>query len=64
MTFLFRKHVLSLSSITRDQYKTFRSYDPSGCKSINYSHVRQQITEFLFFLRESFKRYLDFIIII
>lgn len=57
MIFFFRKHVLSLSSITRDQYKAFRTYDSSNCKSINYNHIRQQIVEFLLFLRESFKRW-------
>lgn len=53
---MFRKHLLSLSSIVRDQSKTFRYQDPSNCKTVNYADIRQQIVEFLLFLRDSVKR--------
>lgn len=55
---MFRKHLLSLSSITRDQYKTFRTHDQINVKPVDYAHVRQQITQFLLFLRDGFMRYL------
>lgn len=53
----FRKHLLSLSSITRDQYKTFKSHDLSNCKTTNYEDIRRQMSEFFLFLRDSIKRY-------
>lgn len=53
---IFRKHLLSLSSVIRDQYKTFRSHDQSNCKTINYADIRHQISEFLLFLRDNIKR--------
>lgn len=51
-----RKHLLTLSSVTRDQYKSFRSQDQSNCKKMNYTDVRQKVAEFLLFLRNNFKR--------
>lgn len=54
--FIFRKHLLSLSSVIREQYKTFRSHDQSNCKTINYADIRHQISQFLLFLRDSIKR--------
>lgn len=53
--FMFRKQLLSLSSVTRDQYKTFRFQDQSSCK-IDYADIRQQITEFFLFLRNGLRR--------
>jgi len=53
---MFRKHLLSLSSVVRDQHKTFRSHDQSNCKAINFSDVRHQISEFLIFLRDGLQR--------
>lgn len=55
---MFRKHLLSLSSITRDQYKTFRTHDQINLKPVDYVRVRQQVTEFLLFLRDGVIRYL------
>lgn len=54
---MFRKYLLSLSSVVHDQHKIFRSHDQSNCKTLNYSNIRQQISEFLLFLRDSVKRY-------
>ncbi|XP_025201736.1 protein MMS22-like [Melanaphis sacchari] len=51
-----KKHLLSLSSVIRDQYKTFRSQDQSNCKTINFSDIRQQISGFLLFLRDCLQR--------
>lgn len=49
--------MLCLSSVTRDQYnKIFRSNDSSNCKTNNYYKIRQQIVEFLLFLRDSIRR--------
>jgi len=55
---MFRKHLLNISSVIHDQHKMFRSQGVSNCKTINYADVRQQISEFLLFLRDSIKRYL------
>ncbi|XP_060866553.1 protein MMS22-like [Metopolophium dirhodum] len=51
-----KKHLLSLSSVVRDQYKTFRSHEQSNCKPINFSDIRHQISEFLIFLRDGLQR--------
>lgn len=51
-----KKHLLSLSSVVRDQYKTFRSQDQNNCKTINFSDIRQQISRFLLFLRDCLQR--------
>ncbi|XP_022169090.1 protein MMS22-like isoform X2 [Myzus persicae] len=51
-----KKHLLSLSSVVRDQYKTFRSHEQSNCKAINFSDIRQEISEFLIFLRDCLQR--------
>lgn len=53
---MLRKHLLSLSSVVRDQYKTFRSHEQSNCKAINFSDIRQEISEFLIFLRDCLQR--------
>ncbi|XP_025409386.1 protein MMS22-like, partial [Sipha flava] len=50
-----KKNLLSLSSITRDQYKTFKSHNQINCKTVYYEDVRCQMSEFLLFLRDSIK---------
>ncbi|XP_050425464.1 protein MMS22-like [Adelges cooleyi] len=50
-----KKHILSLSSVLRDQYKSFRSIDQNH-KDTAYSETRKQIADFFLFLRDGFKK--------
>lgn len=53
---MFRKRLLSLSSVVRNQYKIFTLHDQSNSKTINYADVRQKIIDLFLFLRDSLRR--------
>lgn len=58
---MFRKQLLGLNSVERNQYKTFQLYDQNNSKT-NYGEIRQQIVKFFLFLRDGFKRYILYLI--